>query len=76
MSFNPGRQIAIIWDIDDVHGLGYNLTDEQAIDVLRICSDNHDATLGITWDTLECAVEYFYPEEYNSKQDKYKEESC
>lgn len=66
-NFDPNTQIAIIWSIEDVHSLDYGLTDAQAWDVLVVCKDNHDATRGITWETLEWAIEWYYPDQYLNK---------
>lgn len=48
-------KIAISWHIDDVKGMeGYeDLTDDEAREVLELTANNHDATIGVSWDTLE-----------------------
>ena len=55
--------ISIVWCIDDVKEVRPDLDDEQAWDVLQTVKDNHDATMGISWDTLEYAADHLYPEE-------------
>lgn len=55
--------IFIEWCIDDVKDIREDLDDEQAMEVLEFVKDKHDATLGITWDTLEYAVDHLFPEE-------------
>lgn len=47
--------IEISWHIDDVKGMeGYeDLTDDEAREVLELTANNHDATIGVNWDTLE-----------------------
>lgn len=55
--------IFIEWCIDDVKEVRPDLDDEQAWDVLQMVKDNHDATIGISWDTLEYAADHLYPEE-------------
>ena len=57
------HSIFIEWCIDDVKEVREDLDDEQAMEVLEFVKDKHDATLGITWDTLEYAADYLYPEE-------------
>ena len=57
------NSIFIEWYIDDVKDVREDLDDEQAMEVLEFVKDKHDATLGITWDTLEYAADYLYPEE-------------
>lgn len=47
------HQIAVIWSIEDVQEIRPDLTEEQAWDVLQETRRRHDATLGISWDTLE-----------------------
>lgn len=60
-NFNPRTQIAVIWSVDDVQTLRPELTDEQAVDVLRRAQDKHDANYGITWDVLESHAYVLYP---------------
>jgi hypothetical protein len=50
------KQIALIWSIEDVQTVRPDLTDEQAWEVLQQVKNDHDATLGVTWDTLEWAA--------------------
>ena len=57
------NSIFIEWCIDDVKDVREDLDDEQAMEVLEFVKDRHDATLGITWRTLEYAADYLYPEE-------------
>ena len=53
LNFDSSRQIAIIWDIDDVKSLDLELDDEQCLEVLLRAQKNHDANLGINWEVLE-----------------------
>jgi len=53
--------ISISWHVDDVREVAPNLDDKQAYQVLLLCKKNHDATLGITWETLECHSEILFP---------------
>jgi hypothetical protein len=48
-----GNYIEIRWCVEDVHSLGLDLTDEQAIEVLLDAKKNHDASIGINWEVLE-----------------------
>lgn len=54
-------QITIIWNQDDVRHqasqMGVTLTDEQIIAVLDHVEHNHDANFGISWDTIQWAIE-------------------
>lgn len=57
------RQIAHVWEIGDVRDLRPDLTEDEAWSVLQLVDDQKDATLGITWDTLEAAASELFPEE-------------
>lgn len=46
-------EIRNIWHFDDVKGIANDLTDDECREVLQLANDNHDATIGINWDTLE-----------------------
>lgn len=47
------RQAAVIWSVGDVLDVRPDLSDDQAADVLHQAIHQHDATLGIGWDTFE-----------------------
>jgi hypothetical protein len=51
------RQIAHIWDIEDVQEVRPDLSADQCWQVLQQVDDQKDAGLGITWLTLEMAAE-------------------
>jgi hypothetical protein len=57
------HSIFIEWCIDDVKTVRPDLDDDQAFEVLEMVKDDHDASLGITWNTLEYAADHLYPEE-------------
>ena len=59
--FNPDTQVAIIWSVEDVQSVRPDLTNDQAMDVLEMVERKHDATIGITWDTLEIWADELYP---------------
>lgn len=54
------KQVAVIWDVEDVQAVRPDLTDEQAWQVLQQTERQHDATLGVTWDTLETTAEMLF----------------
>ena len=66
-------KIALIWEIEDVfteaENMGVKLTKEQAIEVLQAVLDHHDATMGVSWTTLDCAIEDLLRE--NKKHDRF-----
>jgi hypothetical protein len=68
------EEIAIIWHIEDVQNVRPNLTNQQASDVLIHLKKNHDANLGITWDTIEIATDLLFPP--NEMHSKWKDISA
>lgn len=66
-------EIHIIWSIEDVHGQieQHNdiykepmnqwliLTDTQAMEVLEIVQRYHDCNYGVTWESIDAAIELF-----------------
>jgi len=54
------KQIAVIWDVKDVREVRPDLTDEQAWEVLQQTRHQHDATLGINWETLELTAQMLF----------------
>jgi hypothetical protein len=61
-SFDPTRQIAIIWDIEDVKGLEPSLSDEEAFAVLQEVKRHHNPEYGVTWETLDITIDMLYPD--------------
>ncbi len=61
MLIDDTRQIAIIWSIEDVFTQakerGITITDEQAFTILQIMKKQHDRSISITWDTIDCYLE-------------------
>lgn len=49
--------ISVIWDISDVQEIRPGLGDAQALEVLQHFKRNHDATQGVTWETLQFHAE-------------------
>lgn len=58
--YNPSSQVAIVWGTDDVKAVRQDLTEDQAMQVLVAVKYSHDATLGVTWDTLECQAQRLF----------------
>lgn len=58
-------KLAIVWDRSDVLGKawarGKLLTNEQADDLLDDLRRQHDPELGVTWTTIECALDEVEP---------------
>jgi SpoVK/Ycf46/Vps4 family AAA+-type ATPase len=57
------EEIAIVWHIEDVQSIRSDLTDQQASEVLIHLKKNHDATVGINWDTIETVADILFPSE-------------
>jgi hypothetical protein len=55
------EEIAIIWHIEDVQCIRPDLTNEKASEVLIRLKKNHDATVGINWDTIETVADILFP---------------
>ena len=36
------------------------MTDNDCLNILKIMADNHDAEIGINWDTIDAALEYYF----------------
>jgi hypothetical protein len=57
--------ISVVWNIEDVQSLEPKVTDEQAMEVLELALDNHDANVGINWGVLEFWISQVYKENDN-----------
>lgn len=55
-------QIENIWSVEDIQSIRPDLTVEQSMKVLKESLDNHDATLGVTWDSLKADADQLFPE--------------
>lgn len=60
-NFDSTRQIAIVWDIEDVQTVRRDLSDEQAMRVLKEVERTHDADVGVHWAFIEYVAEELYP---------------
>ena len=59
--FDPERQTAIIWSVDDIQEIRKDLSEEQAMKILIEAERKHDASYGISWDTLDCMADLMFP---------------
>jgi len=78
--YTSENSIALIWHIDDIkhtlenmqerdwfkkkYGDSVKLTDEECMYILGDVKSNHDASLGVSWDTLEIYIDEFLMSEY------------
>ena len=68
-------KIAPLWQVDDLLetalNMGKPITKEDAIDVLKDLFEGHDAELGITWITLEVALQEYHLDWKHLPEDRY-----
>ena len=57
------RQVAVVWNIEDVKHFRPDLTDDQAWEVLEQAYDVHDCEWGFTWTHLETVADDMFPEQ-------------
>ena len=62
--------MAIVWMVDDVLSMRPDLTEEQANEVLTEVERQHDASIGISWDTLDIIADSLYPEPEEEDEDE------
>ncbi len=58
---DPRDTIEISWHIDDVMEVRKGLSREQRRKVLEAVKYKHDATIGVSWDTLRIVADMLYP---------------
>lgn len=70
-------KIAPVWQVDDVLGTALNvgkpITRRDAVEVLKDIFESHDAELGITWTTLEVALQEYRLDFKRLPEDRYGE---
>jgi hypothetical protein len=59
--YDDSNSIAIIWCIDDVKSIRPDLSDNECMEVLSKQEHKHDASMGVSWDTLEWYADYLFP---------------
>ena len=56
-------QISHIWCVEDVlevaNDLGHTLTEDQCIEVLAMVEDDLDSEIGVNWDVIRSAVQWY-----------------
>ena len=57
---NITEEIAVIWNIEDIQSIRPDLTDKQASDVLENLKENHDANIGINWESIEITADNLF----------------
>jgi len=67
--YDETNSVVIIWEVEDVRSvieqndLPLKLDDDQCMEVLGYVESNHDACLGITWDSIYYAIQNIYEDE-------------
>ena len=59
-SRDADQEISISWSTEDVQSVRPDLSDDQAWQVLQAVEHDHDATIGVNWDVLECHAEMLF----------------
>jgi hypothetical protein len=52
-------EISITWHFADIQEVDDSLTNDEARQVLQLIKQNHDANIGINWETIEAWIDYF-----------------
>jgi hypothetical protein len=52
-------EISISWHFTDVQEIDDSLTNNEARQVLQLIKKNHDANIGINYETIEAWIDYF-----------------
>lgn len=52
-------EITISWHFTDVQEVDNTLTNEEARQILQLIKKNHDATIGVNWDSIKAWIDYF-----------------
>ncbi len=53
--------LAIIWSVEDVQIVRPDLSEQQSMEVLKEPVNNHDANIGVNWDTLKDDADQLFP---------------
>jgi len=67
--YNETNSVVIIWEAEDVrhvieqNDLPLKLDDDQCMEVLGYILSKHDASYGISWDTIYYAITYIFEDE-------------
>lgn len=52
-------EISISWHFTDIQEVDDSLTNDEARQVLQLIKKNHDANIGINYETIEAWIDYF-----------------
>lgn len=60
-NFDPDNEVAFVWSVWDVLDRRRDLSIEDARAVLIQCKSNHDANVGMNWDTIDATADGLFP---------------
>jgi hypothetical protein len=60
-------QIAIIWSVEDVQQERPDLSDEQAMQVLKVVKEEHDANMSVGWQTIDLFASDLFPQSHDKE---------
>ena len=52
-------EISITWHFTDIQSVDDSLTNDEARQILQLIKNNHDANIGISWETIKAWINYF-----------------
>ena len=52
-------EISINWHFTDIQEVDDSLTNDEARQILQLIKKNHDANIGVNWDTIKAWIDYF-----------------
>ena len=52
-------EISITWHFTDIQSVDDSLTNDEARQILQLIKNNHDANIGISWETIDAWINYF-----------------
>lgn len=62
-------EIALIWSVEDVLKVRSDLTRGEALEVLKAVGRDHDASAGVSWETIDYWAYELYPLPENEHHD-------
>lgn len=56
---NLPNEINIIWCVEDIKNIDDTLTQNQCREILDMLKRTHDASIGINWEVIESAIDFY-----------------
>lgn len=58
-----GYFVQNLWSYEDIigcgEGMGHEISEEQALEIMELMGRRHDATIGVNWEVIEVIIEEF-----------------